>query len=141
LTWRRLLAIAPVLMLAVSLPSQMFLRCHMDGLVRTSCCCPAQSAAAAGQAGAPGREAAGAARFPTLREQACCDPEIMSGHGVPVADLNRVAAADMLPLPLALPLLLAVVESPALSQARAPGGHGPPLPHTRMVLLKQSFLI
>lgn len=138
LTWRRLLAIAPVLLFAVSLPSQMLLRCHMDGLVRTSCCCPGETVAGGGQGDAP----VGAARLPTLRAQACCAPELVTNHAVAVADPNRVATGDGLHLQNAYPVLLAAVEeAPPLSQTCAPGGQGPPLTHTRIVVLKQSFLI
>ena len=43
--WQKVVAFAPLLLLLVSLPSEMLTRCRMDGLLRAACCCPAQEEA------------------------------------------------------------------------------------------------
>ena len=62
---QKLAALAPLLLLVVALPSQMILKCRMDGSVRAACCCPDLDG-----------EDQGAPTPPTVKAQSCCDPQM-----------------------------------------------------------------
>jgi hypothetical protein len=60
-SWQRVLALAPLLLVIVSLPTQVLVRCRMDGQVRERCCCPA---------------AQNESPAPALQAPDCCDREV-----------------------------------------------------------------
>jgi hypothetical protein len=122
------LGVALALMLVVSVPGQMVLRCHMDGRVRASCCCPRQDSAAAEPAGA------------VLKQQACCDPEITS-QPLPVAETPRVSKQNQPPV-VVFPSSVVALWSPMVVWPPGQlGGCGPPPQGPSIVVLKQAFLI
>jgi hypothetical protein len=123
---QKLVALAPLLLLVVSLPSQMLLRCRIDGSVRAACCCP----------GEPEQDPS---TTPTVKAQSCCDQEIAISEAR-IMELPPPAHPDVV-IATSRPatLLVAAPEAGAVSRAFERGGparEGPPL-----VLVKQSFLI
>ena len=125
---QKLTALAPVLLLLVYLPGETMLRCRIDGLLRSTCCCPHQNE----------EPPAG----PVLKAQDCCDQEI-TGSERPVVEAAHRAAPDVpVAIAAALPashLAIDMATPDRLSrtwQAQAPPRDGPPL-----VLLKHAFLI
>ena len=85
--WQRVVALAPLLLVLVSLPSQVLMRCRMDGLLRDSCCCPrGDGAVLAG---------------PTVASASCCQGET-SVRQLPV--VRTTAAPDATPAPIATAL-------------------------------------
>jgi hypothetical protein len=126
--WQKLVALAPLLLLAVYLPGQMMLRCRMDGSLRPACCCPQEAAT---------REVG-----PVLKAQDCCDREL-SASDRPVVEPAQFSAVDVAwavsPALPAVPLSTTLAESARSERAwlaHGPPGEGPPL-----VLLKHAFLI
>src|SRR4051794_30155143 len=120
--WQRLLALAPLLVVLVSLPSQVLLRCRMDGQLRDACCCPRDDQPAPA---------------PALSRADCCAAET-SVRQLPV--VRAPAAPDPAPVLAAsvlFPTLAPAPEMPARPpRPNAPAREGPPLR-----LLKQAFLI
>ena len=128
--WQKVVALAPLLLVAVYLPGEMMLRCRIDGLLRPACCCPAQEAQTPQDAG------------PTAEAQDCCDREI-TGSTRPVVEAARRAEPGLLPAFALLPSATATVAAlpagdrdPPAAQRYGPAREGPPL-----VLLKHAFLI
>ena len=126
--WQKVTALAPVLLLLVYLPGETMLRCRIDGLLHSTCCCAHQNQAP--DAG------------PVLKAQDCCDQE-MTGSERPVVDAARRSAPDVpLAVAAAIPVSiasfdLATPDRPVRTwQAQGPPRDGPPL-----VLLKHAFLI
>lgn len=125
--WQKLVAVAPLLLLAVSSPSEALLRCQMDGLLRFSCCCPARSDAPSS--------------IPALKARGCCDREV-TVHEPTAAEAVRYSAATIFVddvVALAAPLALAANGAGRIIPAawsHGPRGAGPPI-----VLLKRAFLI
>jgi hypothetical protein len=126
--WQKLVALAPLLLLAIYLPGQAMLRCRIDGQLRPTCCCPPDGRA----------QEAG----PVLKAQDCCD-QVVSATQRPVVAAARVSAVDPVAVVVATALIPSVVLSLAApprstwtGQALAPPRDGPPL-----VLLKHAFLI
>ena len=124
--WQKVVALAPLLLLAVSRPGQVLLRCQ-DGILRSSCCCPPEK-------GAP-------SSTPVLTTQDCCDREVTVNEPARAEPSRKLAtdlvAAAILCLPAPIALVAGVV-------GRAPPGlysHGPPRGGPSIVLLKHSFLI
>jgi hypothetical protein len=124
--WHKLAALAPLLLLVVALPSQMMLRCRIDGSVRAACCCP-------------GEPAEDLATTPTVKAQPCCDQEIAINEAR-IMEVPPPAHPDVvIATPVRAALVFAVPPARAVASAFEQGGparEGPPL-----VLLKQSFLI
>jgi hypothetical protein len=121
--WQRVAALAPLLLVLVSLPSQVLLRCRMDGLLRDACCCPRASEAA---------PPAG----PTVASDGCCKSET-AVRQLPVA--RTTPPPDATPAPVAIELPPARPETVAIARSvrpSAPAREGP-----RILLLKQAFLI
>jgi hypothetical protein len=121
-------ALAPALLLLVYLPAQAMLRCRIDGLLRTECCCSHQQK----------EQPSG----PAIKAPDCCDQEIAQGHR-PKADVSRSSSRDLTPvvalavlLPTASPISPPVVRFDGAAQRHGPAREGPPL-----VLLKHAFLI
>ena len=128
--WQKLAALAPALLLLVSLPAQAMLRCRIDGLLRPTCCCPHESE----------RERANAT--PGIEAQDCCQREVTDSKAPTVAAAppeNREIAhltAAALAAP-SVPALAPPVDRPFWAAQRyGPAREGPPL-----VLLKHAFLI
>ena len=125
--WQKVVALAPLLLLAVYLPGQMMLRCRIDGHLRPVCCCPQDE----------DKQNTG----PVVKAQDCCDRELTANLR-PVVESDQQAAG----LVVAPAAFLAVLPIPAplvepdrsnlTWQAHGPPGEGPPL-----VLLKHAFLI
>ena len=126
--WQRVVALAPLLLLAVYLPGEMMLRCRIDGQLRPACCCP--------------DDAQPEKTGPTIEAPDCCD-RLVTDSMRPVVDVVRPADADLIAsaaiLPVATPAL-SIAPPPAAgawaAQRYGPAREGPPL-----VLLKHAFLI
>ena len=126
--WQKVVALAPLLLLAVYLPGQMMLRCRMDGSLGAACCCP--------------QEAAAQDVGPVLKAQDCCDRE-MSANDRPAVEPAQPSSVDVTwavsaPLP---PVALSTVLSESAQSERAWQAHGPPGEGPPLVLLKHAFLI
>lgn len=125
--WQKVVALAPLLLLAVYLPGQMMLRCRIDGHLRPACCCP------------PGEQAQDSG--PVVKAQDCCDRELTANLR-PVVEADQ-QAADLVVAPASflavLPIAVPLAESDRSNltwQAHGPPREGPPI-----VLLKHAFLI
>jgi len=127
--WQQAAALAPVLLLLVYLPAQVMMRCRIDGLLRSECCCPQ-----------PTEEKSSG---PAFEAQDCCAREMVRDGQRPEADVARSATR------VAPDVALAFFVAPAVSlpapvtdrfdrtaQRYGPAREGPPL-----VLLKHAFLI
>jgi hypothetical protein len=126
--WQKLAALAPALLLLAYLPAQVMLRCRIDGILRTECCCSHQNK----------EQPSG----PAVKAQDCCDQELAHSQR-PKADVARSASRDLAPtvalavlLPSAPVVLPPIVRMDWASQRHGPAREGPPL-----VLLKHAFLI
>ena len=126
--WQKLVAFVPPLLLTVALPSEALLRCQMDGLLRSACCCPADKAPPS--------------PVPVLKTQACCEREVTLDQRTAAEPGRRVAedfvgvtiASLVSPMPLA-------ADSGANRAAALPNSHGPPRDGPSLVVLKHAFLI
>jgi hypothetical protein len=128
--WHKVVALAPLLLLAIYLPGEMMLRCRVDGLLRPACCCPEEGDSQAQDA------------TPVARAQDCCDQELTATQRpvvvqaqTSVADMDWALVATLPGLPVAEPDRSDRTPRP-IWQAQAPPGDRPPL-----VLLKHAFLI
>ena len=126
--WQKLVALAPLLLVAAYVPGEMMLRCRLDGRLRPACCCPEKADA----------QPTG----PTIEAQDCCDREVTDGVR-PVVDAVRPGDPGLLATALALPFgapVLSLPPPPRIfdrgAQRYGPAREGPPL-----VLLKHAFLI
>ena len=127
--WQKLTALAPVLLLVVAAPGQELLRCQMDGILRTSCCCPAEKASASDSPAA------------VLKTQGCCDRTATAADHPP-AETTRTTydqfgwtSFQALAAPAALSF-----DPPDLA-IPVRQSHGPPRDGPSVLLLKSSFLI
>ncbi|HEX3903727.1 MAG TPA: hypothetical protein VH853_12820 [Polyangia bacterium] len=125
--WQKVVALAPLLLLAVYLPGQMMLRCRIDGQLRPLCCCPqAEKTQETG---------------PVVKAQDCCERELSVSQRPAVEPDQRAAELVLAPssflaaLPSAAPLA-EPDRSDSTWQAQGPPRDGPPI-----VLLKHAFLI
>jgi len=121
-------ALAPLLLLAVFLPGEMMMRCRIDGLLRPACCCPHEAEPAQ-------------ARGPVVKAQDCCARE-MSTNDRPVVEPAQRSGTDPTWVSVAPALALAsiaLVDSVRSRQAWL--SHGPPREGPPIVLLKHAFLI
>jgi len=118
--------LAPIAVLLACLPGESYLRCRIDGSVRTTCCC------AEGEAPVnPG---------PIARPQDCCDRET-TVTARPVVEARTGAIEPLAAPPLLAQVAPAVLAPPALRWERARPSHGPPRGGPPVVLLKHAFLI
>ena len=67
--WQQLVALAPLLLVALHFPGGMMMRCRVDGVLRPASCCPDLTQP---------REAG-----PAVKGQACCDPELAERRAPP----------------------------------------------------------
>ncbi len=105
---RKVAALAPIAVLLVYLPGEAYLRCRIDGSVRTACCCAARQA--------PGSSG------PIARAQDCCDRETTVAAR-PVVEAPRAGAVDHVPcVPVLGPAALAMLSPPPLRRPLAPAG-------------------
>jgi len=136
--WRRIVAFAPALLLLVCLPGQMMLRCRLDGMLRTACCCPvaAEEAEGAGEAASPAPS--------RLTSQGCCERTVVEGHR-PAAEAARspqLAADAAWAAGVDAPWVAALDPAPERAHANnARQRYRPPREGPRLIVLKQSFLI
>jgi hypothetical protein len=126
--WQKVVALAPLLLLAVYLPGQMMLRCRIDGLLRSACCCL--------------QKAATQNVGPVLKAQDCCARE-MSASERPVVEAAQPSTVDLTKaLAAALPTApLSLVLAESLQSEWVWQAHGPPHERPPLVLLKHAFLI
>jgi hypothetical protein len=125
---QKLTAVVPVLLLVVAIPGQQLLRCQMDGLLRTSCCCPVDA------------EMSGKS-VPVISAQSCCSPVAAVTDRLP-AEAVRAAAGEFAWTSfqaLAAPVALSAAEPARDLPVRQ--SHGPPGRCPSLVLLKSAFLI
>jgi hypothetical protein len=126
--WQKVVALAPLLLLATFAPGQSMLRCRMDGLLRSACCCPPTS-------DAPDIG-------PVVKAQDCCQREGAFNEG-PAVEFSRSEALD---LASATSYTLVSASVPVFMVEPAPSerawhAHGPPREGPTLVLLKHAFLI
>ena len=125
--WQKVVALAPLLLLAVYLPGQMMLRCRIDGHLRPVCCCP--------------QDEKTQDTGPVVKAQDCCDREI-SVNQRPVVEPD-FRAAELVPAPTSFLAVLPIV-APLAEPDRSDltwQAHGPPRDGPPIVLLKHAFLI
>jgi hypothetical protein len=123
-SWQRLLALAPLLLVVVSLPTQLVLRCRMDGQVRDTCCCPVD------------RTQDGPAD-PALVVPECCDREVATRSFPTVRTVPETTLPPVVVTSIVLPDPAARGPSaPRQLRERSPARGGP-----LILLLKQTFLI
>jgi hypothetical protein len=130
--WQKVVALAPLLMLAVYLPGELMLRCRISGELRPACCC---SHDGDGESAAPATA--------SIKAQDCCDQEIAQSVR-PVVDADHSPQDEL--APIVSVALLAPVASPATTTAGpiptwAAQRHGPAREGPPLVLLKHAFLI
>lgn len=125
--WQKVVALAPLLLLAVYLPGQMMLRCRIDGHLRPVCCCP--------------QDEKTQDTGPVVKAQDCCDREL-------TANLRPVVEADQQAADLVVPPAAFITLLPVAAPLAEPGrssltwqAHGPPREGPPIVLLKHAFLI
>jgi len=128
--WQKLVALAPLLLIAVYLPGEMMMRCRFDGLLRPACCCP--------QAGHEAQDAG-----PVVKAQDCCDRVLNAGEQRPVVEAARRAdPASVTWAWVATPVASPVIESaPPRPAAWAAQRYGPAPGRPPIVLVKHAFLI
>jgi len=129
--WQQAAALTPAFLLLVYLPAQVMLRCRIDGLLRSECCCPQ-----------PTEEHSSG---PAFEAQDCCAREMVSDGQRPEADVARSATR------IAPDVALGFFVAPAVSVpapvhvndrfARAAQRYGPAREGPPLVLLKHAFLI
>lgn len=123
------MAFAPLLLLVISLPNQVLLKCRMDGALRSSCCCPGDGAAEA------------STTFPasTLTAACCCERQATAAEARLMEATSAVHGAFVAAPPFVAVLSPDFIPSVTTARVVQYGGaarEGPPL-----ILLKQSFLI
>lgn len=126
--WQKMVAFAPLLLLVMSLPGQSLLRCRIDGLLRSSCCCPA--------ADEPVNS------VPVVKAQDCCDREAAANER-PVVEPARTSAANTtgaVSAGVSVPFVGLAFADPNRSE-RVWQAQAPPRRGLSIVLLKQAFLI
>jgi hypothetical protein len=126
--WQKVVALAPLLLVAVYLPGQMMLRCRIDGQLRPACCCsPEDEDQDYG---------------PVVKAQDCCDQE-MTGSERPVVEAANSVSLDMhWATVAALPVSASSLDlATSDRRARTWEAQGPPRDGPSLILLKHSFLI
>ena len=126
--WQKLVALAPLLLLAVVLPGEVMVRCHLDGLLRPAPCCSHDPE--------PGDSG------PAFEARDCCDREVTAtdrpvSEAVRATDGGQIATGAFTPHAGAGALLIVPPNHGGWAAQRyGPTRGGPPI-----VLLKHAFLI
>ena len=127
--WQKVVALAPVLLFTARLPAEVMLRCRIDGMLRSACCCPAKQEAPSSQN--------------TLRAADCCERAVVAANQLPAVVPPQAPDAAHLLTGAAAPAtasVIPVVAPPTRidwgAQRYGPAREGPPI-----VLLKHAFLI
>jgi hypothetical protein len=126
--WQKVVALAPLLLVALYLPGEMMMRCRLDGRLRPACCCPQDK-----DDGPTG---------PVVQAQDCCERAVTPSvrpvvAAAPPADPSLIATVIALPPgPLVSADAPVAVSFDEAAQRYGPAREGPPL-----VLLKHAFLI
>jgi len=127
--WQKLTALAPVLLLVVAVPGQELLRCSLDGILRTSCCCPSD------------KETNDDGATAVVKTQGCCDRTAAAGDHPPAETTRTIH--DQLAWTsfeaLAPPLAFAIDYRGTDFLVRQ--SNGPPRNGPYVLLLKSAFLI
>jgi hypothetical protein len=125
---QKAVALAPVLLLLVYLPGETLLRCRIDGLLRSTCCCPQKTES----------ESAG----PVVKAADCCNAEVTQ-NARPAAEVARPmnrghvqVATTTFVVPSLPSLAPTIARIDRTAQRFGPAREGPPI-----VLLKHAFLI
>jgi len=121
--WQRVLALAPLLLVIVSLPTQVLVRCRMDGQVRERCCCPADE---------------NPSSSPALQAPDCCDREV-AARDVPTARTAPETSWAPVVIATSIPSSDRLVSDRSVARAlreSCPARGGPSIR-----LLTQTFLI
>jgi hypothetical protein len=126
--WQKVVALAPLLLVAVYLPGELMVRCHVDGLLRPAPCCSHE--VDAGDSG------------PALKVRDCCDREVTATHrpvseAVRAPDNEPIAAAAL----AAVPAGRAASSWPPARAAWAAQRHGPAREGPPIIVIKHAFLI
>jgi len=126
--WQKVAALAPLLFLAVCLPGEIMVRCHMDGLLRPAPCCVHESP----------RADAG----PALKARDCCDREVTAAHR-PVFEAARATGDEHISLAALMPCMTGPADaaSPRVQAGGFLQRHGPAREGPSIVLAKHAFLI
>jgi hypothetical protein len=126
--WQKAVALAPVLVLLVYLPGQTMLRCRIDGLLRSTCCCL--------------HEDEDQSSGPVVKAQDCCDPQA-SESARPTAEAAHPATYDLASISTSAVAVatIAHLTAPIAELRRGAQRHGPAREGPPIVLLKHSFLI
>jgi hypothetical protein len=125
---QRVVALVPLLLLAIYLPGQMMLRCRIDGLLREACCCPPD--------GEP------PSSMPVLKAQDCCDREAANsarppGEATPTTEGGLIWTPTL----VVARAPVALLDPPPAIAGRQGYGQGPAREGPAIVLLKHAFLI
>jgi hypothetical protein len=128
-TWQKLTVLVPVLLLVVVAPGQELLRCQMDGILRASCCCPADKEAKSGNATA------------VLKTQGCCDRTATADNHPPAETTRTVhdQVGSTSFAALVAPVTCSLDRRDRDLRVRQ--SHGPPRDGPSVLLLKSAFLI
>jgi hypothetical protein len=126
---QKLTALAPVLLLVVAVPGQQLLRCSMDGILRTSCCCPA------------GKDIKDDGAMAVIKTQGCCDRTAAAADHPPAETTRTIhdqfawTSFEV----LATPVAFSIDDRGRDFSVRQ--SHGPPRDGPSVLLLKSAFLI
>jgi len=130
--WQKLVALAPLLLVAVYLPGEMMVRCRFDGLLRPARCCPQAS------------EESGDAQdlAPVVKAQDCCHSELSASERPVVEATQRTDPGSVTWAWAATPAAAPVSDaSPPRPGAWAAQRYGPVRVAPPIVLAKHAFLI
>jgi hypothetical protein len=119
----------PFVLFVVALPSQMLMRCRLDGQLRAACCCPADRMGE--ESKAPG---------PVLSDPRCCHREV-SSRALPAVALRPTTDSIVPGVAVFLRSYAAPVENEIAAWIPGRQRSRPPREGPRIIVLKQSFLI
>ena len=127
--WQKIVALAPALLLMAYLPAEAMLRCRIDGMLRSACCCPAKTEAPTSHA--------------AIRAADCCEQAVIVAHQRPAMEAPRAPHVDQVLTAAIAPFVAFTVPAiaPAARIDWAAQRYGPPREGPPLVLLKQAFLI
>ena len=125
--WQKAVALAPVLLLLVYLPGETLLRCRIDGMLRSACCCPHKAES----------ESAG----PVVKAADCCNAEVtQSARPAAEAAAPAIAISFRLRRPRSSGAV-ASLAPPIARIDRAAQRYGPAREGPPSSSLKHAFLI